>query len=509
MLCLDELSQIDAKSAGATAYMLANGAGKARAGRSGEGRKIAEWRTLFLSNGEIGIANKVAEDGRKKITAGQQVRVIDVPADAGQHLGIFEHLHEFTDPDLFARHLKSAATTCYGSLCRAFIDVIARDVTALGENVVSFCNAFIEAQCPANADGQIKRIAHRFGLVATAGELAIANGTLDWPKGEALRAAEICFRDWLRERGSIEPAEIAEGIKQIRGFIEAHGESRFADWPGILSTPIRPTINRVGFRKAQRDGNDDHYTYEYYILPEAWKSEICAGRDSGAISRAMADRGMLKTEKSGRPQVTVRLPEHKKPRRCYVVTQELFNDGPDVTPGTRSVPDGDDTKSRATGATGATNGPQASESAVSGSTATVAPASSGNATSATKLIDYDDIRRFLAGEGGPVAPVARALPQAGQAAALPNTNINQDVAQDVAHVASVTRDSEREPQPALRSPLLARSPAPVSITHCNDCSEAFGSGESGLAHIRGPLHEHCHEVRSRSLSLVPNNGPGL
>ena len=75
--------------------MLANGAGKSRAGRAGEGRKPAEWRVLFLSTGEIGIADKVAEDGRKKVTAGQEVRVIDVPADAGAGFGLFEDLHSF------------------------------------------------------------------------------------------------------------------------------------------------------------------------------------------------------------------------------------------------------------------------------------------------------------------------------------------------------------------------------------------------------------------------------
>ena len=52
-------------------------------------------RCLFLSNGEIGIAEKVAEDGHgRKVTAGQQVRVIDIPAVAGAGLGLFE---TFTD----------------------------------------------------------------------------------------------------------------------------------------------------------------------------------------------------------------------------------------------------------------------------------------------------------------------------------------------------------------------------------------------------------------------------
>ena len=93
LLCLDELSQIDAKAAGAVAYMLANGTGKSRAGRGAEGRVPDEWRKLFLSSGEIGLADNIAEDGQHgRLTAGQQVRVIDVPADAGTGHGLFEQL---------------------------------------------------------------------------------------------------------------------------------------------------------------------------------------------------------------------------------------------------------------------------------------------------------------------------------------------------------------------------------------------------------------------------------
>ena len=36
----------------------------------------------------------------KKVTAGQQVRVIDLPADAGAGLGLFEDLHGFQNADV-------------------------------------------------------------------------------------------------------------------------------------------------------------------------------------------------------------------------------------------------------------------------------------------------------------------------------------------------------------------------------------------------------------------------
>ena len=64
---------------------------------------------LLLSSGEIGIAEKVAEDGRgRKVAAGQQVRVLDLPAEAGAGMGLFENLHGFPSADAFA-HGRSLA----------------------------------------------------------------------------------------------------------------------------------------------------------------------------------------------------------------------------------------------------------------------------------------------------------------------------------------------------------------------------------------------------------------
>jgi putative DNA primase/helicase len=73
LLILDELSQVDPREAGEIAYMLANGSGKSRANRNGNTRMRHEWRLLFLSAGEIGLAQHLASAG-KRIKAGQEVR---------------------------------------------------------------------------------------------------------------------------------------------------------------------------------------------------------------------------------------------------------------------------------------------------------------------------------------------------------------------------------------------------------------------------------------------------
>ena len=85
-LPMDELGQATAPSAAKTVYMVANGQGKQRAGISGEGRPVAEFRVLFLSTGEVSLAAKLAEDGLTSM-AGQETRFVDLEADAGAGIG--------------------------------------------------------------------------------------------------------------------------------------------------------------------------------------------------------------------------------------------------------------------------------------------------------------------------------------------------------------------------------------------------------------------------------------
>jgi uncharacterized protein (DUF927 family) len=56
LLCLDEISQVEPREAGAAAYMLANGQGKQRATQYGASRRSALWRIFFLSSGEMALS---------------------------------------------------------------------------------------------------------------------------------------------------------------------------------------------------------------------------------------------------------------------------------------------------------------------------------------------------------------------------------------------------------------------------------------------------------------------
>ena len=131
------------------------------------------------------------------------------------------------------------------------------------------------------------------------------------------------------------------GIAQVRRFIELHGESRFTPWGADGEDGNRPTINRAGFRKPNDEGG-----VEYYVLPQVWRTEVCAGLDAGAVARTLADRGMLRKRSDKKPQYAVRLPGFTNPVSCIYDNLQALAEGKqvvtaheaDVTPMTSASP---------------------------------------------------------------------------------------------------------------------------------------------------------------------------
>jgi uncharacterized protein (DUF927 family) len=314
LLGLDELGQIDGRELGQVVYMLANGEGKSRARKDGAARPLPRWQLLFLSTGEQSLKDKMGEAG-KPTHAGQETRFVEIPADAGRGLGLFERLNGFDSAAALANHFKSATERHCGHPLRAFLVKVASNLDGLADRLRAAVDAFAEDACPDGADGQVRRVAERFGLVAAAGELAIEKGIVFWLAGEARAAARACFDAWLEERGGIEPAEERAAVAQVRAFLEAHGESRFAPWDGPQD---RPVINRVGFRRAVGGKT------EFLIFPEAYKNEICAGRNARFVTEVLKRKGVLETDSQGRSSVPERVPGMNKSIRLYVIRGEIL-----------------------------------------------------------------------------------------------------------------------------------------------------------------------------------------
>ena len=328
LLCLDELGQLDPREAGGVAYLLANGSGKARAGRSGAARAPATWRAFFLSSGEIGLADLAVRDGRGTVRpgAGQEIRILDIEADAGKGLGLFDAVGGAASAEQLARTVKDAAGVSYGAAGPAFVaGMIAMGIDASRAYVAKGIDAFAAEHLPENAGGQAWRAARRFALVAMAGELARELGVLPWPEGEASRAVAGLMRHWLAGRGGAGASEDAAAIAQVRAFLELHGSSRFEvirdtnEGQEVLGDG-RAVVNRAGFYRMDQSIGQR----VFYIMREGWK-EVCGGIDPKRTARLLAQCGMLRKDRDGGSTCPVNLPTIGK-ARVYVVLPSIFTD---------------------------------------------------------------------------------------------------------------------------------------------------------------------------------------
>lgn len=119
-LPLDEIGVASGHEVGNVVYSIAGGIGKQRANRDGSAKLPSTWRIFVLSTGEISISDKIKEGG-KRARAGQEIRILDISADAGKGFGVFD---TGDNPEQLARDLRQAAITFYGTAGLAFIRAI-------------------------------------------------------------------------------------------------------------------------------------------------------------------------------------------------------------------------------------------------------------------------------------------------------------------------------------------------------------------------------------------------
>ncbi|MFG6449201.1 DUF927 domain-containing protein [Roseateles sp. BYS180W] len=318
LLILDEFGQLDAKVAGECAYMLANEQEKGRATRGGLAKRRRTWRLLFLSSGELGLADHMRQAG-KEVRAGQEVRFVDVPLEAGAGMGGLERLHGFESPQALAEAIIERAAQHYGTAGRAWLEWLTAHHATLPEKLPQQMEAQKAKMVPESAAQQVARIGNRFAVVAAAGELATQAGVTGWPAGEASAAVRECFNAWLGARGHMENGEEAAILRQVRAWLEKNGDALFT-WSHRAMDDHRPnTPYRAGFKRlvdsdgkplkfdAATDYMEKHSTsesserahavVEYMVLPEAFRQEMAKGYDPGAVAAVLRRRGHLIHEK--------------------------------------------------------------------------------------------------------------------------------------------------------------------------------------------------------------------
>ena len=307
-LLMDEIGQSDAKEAGATAYMLANGRGKSRARKDGTAKEVATWRLLILSSGEASLSDQMST-ANVKSHAGQELRLVNVDADAGKDMGMFENIHGAAKPSDFADSLSQLAKEHSGHAGPAFIEYIQQNKAHCLAKVAEIEKLLIEATDSFNEPGQVQRVAKRFALIAAAGELATDAGITGWPEGTAMHSAVQCFKVW---RASWAPAgshEEQRAINQVQAFLQQH-QSRFEMLLGDGHTPI----NRAGFINSS----------EYWVYPSVFNKDICNGLRVDSVTRLLIDRGWLIQDSGSRRQA--RRNANGTRQRFYVISDSILDE---------------------------------------------------------------------------------------------------------------------------------------------------------------------------------------
>ncbi|MBI2379214.1 MAG: DUF927 domain-containing protein [Gammaproteobacteria bacterium] len=320
LLALDEIGECDSHSIGDTVYMLGNGRGKGRATEA----KIAEWRLLFLSNGEKTLAQHMAEAG-KTIKAGMDARLLAMPSDAGKGYGVFDELHGFPGNHELCKLINTSLVPQYhGTAGPAFLaEVIARR-QELPRKLVNGCRNFAEMELGETAGGQARHAAQYFGLVAGAGELATEWGLTGWEAGEAITAARVCFRAWLDARGGAGNMEDKAMQEQVRLFFQLHGGSRFTEWDRAGDSHAPATVNRAGWKREEAERGQ-----VFYVLQDVFKTEVCKGLDPKAVRAWLRSIGALvvhmdKENPNGRDPHIKYPGAAKKSRGCVAITSRVY-----------------------------------------------------------------------------------------------------------------------------------------------------------------------------------------
>ena len=340
-LILDELGQMDASDAGQAAYMLADGMGKTRGKGAGGLRTKPTWRLLFLSSGELTLAQHMETVG-KKMKGGQEVRLIPIPTEVAPGSAL-ETFHEFASGHELSAWVQQHAARCYGTTGRAWLEYLVSRTDGLSAYMRERIDAIEADLLPHGAAGQVKRGARRFALIAAAGELATQAGLTGWPEGEATRAAKICFDAWISSRGGAGSSEATSMARQVRSYLETNGEGKFAMWHRSADDHAPKTLQRAGVRRMlNADGEPiktsnapmangyvepvamgDGVSFEYFILAETFQNEVCKGFDYKAVAAVLLSHGCLITKEVGRYNITTRLPGIGL-TRCYQISPKIF-----------------------------------------------------------------------------------------------------------------------------------------------------------------------------------------
>jgi len=249
-IALDELKTLDqddkeaAKKLTSMIYRLCSGIERNRSKNYKPDQN--RWRVSIQSTGEYSLAELAEKSGSSRMK-GEEVRVIDIPADAGQGMGIFESLpEEFTDSSTYAQYLDEQSQLFYGTPQVVFLERLIADLnaenpdTSVKDQLIEGMGLF-RKRCGVDPKSGIEvRFANRFALAYAAGCLAVDYGVFPFTEKDVFNGISACYKAAL----SVKPESWEEKVEQHKSIL-----AKYLSYNEFLALDAKESRSEKGIKE--------------------------------------------------------------------------------------------------------------------------------------------------------------------------------------------------------------------------------------------------------------------
>lgn len=283
LLYLDEIGAGDAGRIGPALYQMLNGQSKAQGAKDGGTVAARSWLSTFLSSGEVAMGRYLSEGGLTP-RGGQEIRMLDVPADSGAHRA-FDCLHGYATAGEFAEAISTAAREQYGTLGRSFVEWLAPRWSEARE-VIGYERERMAAMVPDGSAPPVRRATRKFAILSAAAVIASDAELTGWTSDEARAAIDTVWKRWLDAFG-IKDRDNERLIEQANAVLLSNEYGRFI----LLAAEgdrDDPNVRDVMGYRRYKDGRVTFYVHEH-----AFRNDVIAGFDLRHACKVLHEAGML------------------------------------------------------------------------------------------------------------------------------------------------------------------------------------------------------------------------
>lgn len=160
-------------------HLMTSGASKAYANKVKGGMPDLEWSCPILTSGPHTVEAQAEKDGFKR-SNGDRRRMIDIPVEDNDGLGIWDLLDDECDPGDCSAAVRNAGKNHYGHLLTEWLDLVVNKRDWVLKQTQRKLDQYCEEQRQPGDTGFEQTITRKFAIVYAAGNLAIRRELLPW-----------------------------------------------------------------------------------------------------------------------------------------------------------------------------------------------------------------------------------------------------------------------------------------------------------------------------------------